>query len=263
MSQSSDQTLTAARFLLGHVQAQTRCDCLPTMCRPTTRTEGYAIQALWEEQSAELLSGWKIAATSIAGQKHIGVDGPLAGRYIAERTVQAGATLPFGNNHMKVAEVEFAFKLHKDLKPRADIYSEDEVFAAVASLHPAIEIPDSRYHHFEQVGAAQLIADNACASWLVIGQAAPDIWREIDLATFRPIGHVSDNSPVFGQGSNVLGSPRIAMTWLINELSSLGIIARQGQIVTTGTCVVPMPIRAGDEVFGNFGELGQVSVKLI
>lgn len=259
----SDQTLSAARFLLNHMHAQTLCEALPTECRPATMVEAYAVQALWEKQSAKPLYGWKIAATSIAGQNHIGVDGPLAGRYIEERVVHTGKTVPFGKNHMKVAEVEFAFKLSKDMKPQATLYSEEEVFAAVASLHPAIELPDSRYNHFEQVGAAQLIADNACAHWLVIGPAAPDIWRSMDLVTLKPTGRVSANSPVVGHGSNVLGSPRIAMTWLINELSSLGITAKQGQIVTTGTCLVPMPIQAGDEVSGNFGELGHVSVKLI
>jgi 2-keto-4-pentenoate hydratase len=263
MKVSSDQALSAAHFLLNHVQTQTLCEALPTECKPATRVEAYAIQALWEKQTAKPLFGWKIAATSIAGQKHIGVDGPLAGRYIDERVIPSGKTVPFGNNHMKVAEVEFAFKIAKDFKPKKTPYSEEEVFAAVASLHPAIELPDSRYHHFEKVGAAQLIADNACAHWLVIGPAAPDIWRSMDLVTFKPTGRVSANPPIIGQGSNVLGSPRLAMTWLINELSSLGITAKQGQIVTTGTCLVPMPIQAGDEVIGDFGELGQVSVQLV
>jgi 2-keto-4-pentenoate hydratase len=98
------------------------------------------------------------------------------------------------------------------LKPQATPYSEEEVFSAVASLHPAIELPDSRYHHFEQVGAAQLIADNACAHWLVISPAAPDIWHSIDLVAFKPKGRISSKPPVIGQSSNVLRSPSIAMT---------------------------------------------------
>jgi 2-keto-4-pentenoate hydratase len=43
---------------------------------------------------------------------------------------------------------------------------------AVASLHPAIEVPDSRYDDFTRVGAAQLIADTACACWFVPGPAS-------------------------------------------------------------------------------------------
>lgn len=119
-------------------------DELPEAIRPKTRADGYAIQALLEGKSAKPLYGWKIAATSTAGQKHINVDGPLAGRLLAERAFPSGATLLFGANRMRVAEPEFAFKMGRDLKPRTASYTVDEVLAAVASLHPAIEIPDSR-----------------------------------------------------------------------------------------------------------------------
>jgi 2-keto-4-pentenoate hydratase len=252
----------AARILIGHWQAQTRLAALPASCAPASRADAYVVQSHWQALSAKPLAGWKIAATSIAGQKHIGVDGPLAGRYIAERVVPSGGRIPFGNNHMKVAEVEFAFRLGRDLPPRRTAYAEDEVFGAVAGLHPSIEIPDSRYDRFETVGAPALIADNACAHWLCIGEAMPDTWREMDLAAFAPVGRVADKPDVHGKGANVLGSPRIAMTWLVNELSAHGITARAGEVVTTGTCLVPMAIAAGDHVEGDFGSLGKVSVSL-
>ena len=55
-------------------------DDLPLDLKPHTRTEGYAIQAVLEDLSKRPLFGWKIAATSKAGQLHIGVSGPIAGR---------------------------------------------------------------------------------------------------------------------------------------------------------------------------------------
>ena len=42
------------------------------------RLEGYAIQAMLANLSGQGIDGWKIAATSRAGQAHIAVDGPLA-----------------------------------------------------------------------------------------------------------------------------------------------------------------------------------------
>jgi 2-keto-4-pentenoate hydratase len=253
---------TCSTFLLDLLRKQQRCAGLAADLAPTSKAEAYAAQALIEQESAHPLFGWKIAATSLAGQKHIGVDGPLAGRYIVERSRASGATVRFGRNHMKVAEVEFAFRMGRNLLPRATPYSEEEVFAAVASLHPAIEIPDSRYDRFETVGAPALIADNACADYLVVGEAAPECWRDTDLATFCPTGRVRGKPDVQGLGSNVLGSPRIAMTWLANELSSLGVTLAAGQIVTTGTCLVPMAIAAGDHVTADFGPLGSVTVTL-
>lgn len=249
-------------FLLKHWRDETRCENLPMDLQPHDKAEAYVVQAVMEQQSASPLWGWKIAATSIAGQKHIGVSGPLAGRYIAERVVSSGDKIPFAGNHMKVAEVEFAFKLSADLPPRQSIYTEDEVFAAVASLHPAIEIPDSRYNRFESVGELALIADNACGHWLAIGDAAPDIWRNMDLAAFAPLGRIPGKGEWQGLGANVLGSPRIAMTWLANELSQLGIGMKAGQTATTGTCLVPMAITAGDRIEGDFGGLGKVAVEM-
>jgi 2-keto-4-pentenoate hydratase len=63
-----------------------------------------------------------------------------------------------------------------------------------------------------------------------------------------------------GHGKNVLGDPRIALAWLANELRSLGITLRAGQVVTTGTCHPPLPIQSGDRMEVDFGVLGKVSV---
>jgi len=237
-------------------------DALPESCRPHTREEGYAIQALLEAHSEAPVHGWKIAATGAAGQAHIAVDGPLAGRLLAERVVPNGGIVPKGPNRMAVAEVEFAFRMARDLVPRTERYAVDDVLDAVASVHAAIEIPDSRYEDFTSVGAAQLIADNACAHYFVAADATASAWRDIDFANHRAIGRVHGRSECEGRGANVLGDPRVALAWLANELSSLGIALRRGQIVTTGTCVTPMPIRPGDRVTADFGALGVASVTI-
>ena len=130
---------------------------------------------------------------------------------------------------------------------------------AVASLHPAIEVPDSRYTDFVVVGAPQLIADNACARDFVLGDAAPDSWRGIDLSRHPVSGTVSSGLVRDGTGANVLGDPRVALAWLANELSGLGIPLAEGQVVTTGTCMVPLAILPGDTVTIDFGPIGTVS----
>ena len=250
---------------------------LPEALRPRTREDGYAIQAALERRSRAPLFGWKIAATSKAGQLHINVDGPLAGRLLRERVFEPGAEVPFGANHMRVAEAEFAFRMGRDLAPRQRSYQVDEVLAAVATLHPAIEIPDSRFDDFTLVGAAQLIADNACAHYFVLGPETTADWRSLDLvehpvtATVRPDGGggpsrppdaAGTSVPVHGKGGNVLGDPRIALTWLANELSSLGLTLRAGEVVTTGTCITPPAIAPGDRFEADFGALGRIDVRL-
>ena len=70
----------AARAIWGAWSGHTLIDGLPEACRPGTLAEGYAVQAALARIAGARPVGWKIAATSAAGQKHIGVDGPLAGR---------------------------------------------------------------------------------------------------------------------------------------------------------------------------------------
>jgi 2-keto-4-pentenoate hydratase len=251
----------ASALLFDCWQNGRRMASLPAELRPQTRAEGYAIQAFLEERSASPLFGWKIAATSKAGQAHIGVDGPMAGRILAERVLADGAAVPFGENHMRVAEVEFAFRMGQHLPPRKSDYEVVEVLAAVDTLHPAIEIPDSRFEDFAAVGAPQLIADNACAHWFVPGAEATSDWRKMDLSEHKAMGHVVGKLERRGKGANVLGDPRLALTWLANELSQLGITLKAGQVVTTGTCVTPL--ERGDEVLARLGKLGEVSVKFL
>jgi 2-keto-4-pentenoate hydratase len=258
-----DHITKAAERLHRHWQDGTVLDTLPPGERPETRAEGYAIQAGLARFSAHPLYGWKIAATSIAGQKHIGVDGPLAGRIFRERVFPSGAAVPFGANRMAVAEIEFAFRFGRDLAPAALPRSVDVVLDAVATLHPSIEVPDSRFADFVTAGGPQLIADNACAHLFVEGPAYAGDWRAINYVDFRPRGIVAGRYEREGLGANVLGDPRLALTWLANELSGLGITLRAGEIVTTGTCLVPLEIRRGDHVTGDFGALGTVTVNFV
>ncbi len=250
----------AAAILLDRWQTQTTVDALPPSCRPVSRTQGYRIQQAMLSLSGRGAYGWKIAATSAAGQSHIGVDGPLAGRLHDSQVHADGSTVALGNNLMRVGELEFAFVMARSLAPRDFGYGLDEVMAAVGTLHPAIEIPDSRFRQFVSAGAAQLIADNACADRFVLGPAAPADWRKIDLSAHRVAGEVSGLGRIDGIGRNVLGDPRLALCWLVNELSSQGMTLTAGEVVTTGTCVTPIPIAPTTHVTGDFGVLGQVSV---
>ena len=193
---------------------------LPETLRPKTREQGYAIQAHFEQFSKY----------------------PMAGRLLQERVFQPGAELKIGANRMAVAEPEFAFRMGKTLKHRNHPYSQEEVMSAASTLHTAIEIPDSRFQDFTDVGESNLIADNACAHEFIIGPPMPDCWRTMDLREHSVKISVLHGPTHHGQGSDVLGGPGDALTWLANELSKNGLSLNAGSTVTTGTCAQPIPI---------------------
>ncbi len=211
----------ACALLYRHWADGTQLEALPPGLVPADRAEAYRVQALLEGYSRAPLYGWKIAATSVAGQRHIGVDGPLAGRILAERVIADGGACPLGNNLMKVAELEFAFRMARDLPPRDRALCPggragrggEPASGDRASGFPLPCISSGP-------GLAQLVADNACAHRFVLGPAARPDWRALDLPAHR--GRMFRNGAVAedGIGSNVLGDPRIALTWLANELSA-------------------------------------------
>jgi len=270
MATLDHQAISAAADLLWrHWTAGTRLEQLPEHCRPLDRSSGYAIQAAVTALSGQRVVGWKIAATSVVGQAHIGVDGPLAGRLLSDRVATLTRERPrpwptsLDGTIMRVAEAEFAFRLRASLPPRETVYGVQEVLEAVESLHPAIEIPDSRFSDFARVGAPQLIADCACACWLIVGEAADVGWRQLDLSAHAVATFRNGRPAESGTGANVLRDPRLALTWLANEVRTYGRGLTAGDLITTGTCITPVPIGPGDTFRVDFGTLGELEIDLV
>jgi 2-keto-4-pentenoate hydratase len=93
----------------------------------------------------------------------------------------------------------------------------------------------------------------------VLGAATNANWRALDLIEEHPVIALRGSQYV-GHGENVLGVPRVALAWLANELRTLGLTLRAGEVVATGTCHPPLPIQARDFFAADFGALGKVSV---
>ncbi len=227
---------------------------LPAAIRPADAAEGMAAQDALRELAGESY-GWKVAATSVAGQRHIGVDGPQPGPLFTRFRHEPGDTVPSADLHMRVAEAEFAFRMGADVGPG------DDALAAVAALHLGIELPDSRFDRFEVVGAPQLAADAACAGRYVLGPEVPG-WRELDLSTAGTALWINGMAAARGSGAAVLGDPRTVLAWIADTLPRFGHRLLAGDVVTTGTTTPPPTVGPGDIVRAVFGDLGEVSVLL-
>jgi 2-keto-4-pentenoate hydratase len=212
-------------------------------------------------RSGEGLGSWKLAATSVHGQRHVDVDGPMAGRILANRIVPPGSTILLAGNIMRVVEPEFAFVLGRDLPPRATPWTRTELLDAVTALRLALEVPDSRYADFVHAGEAQLVAESACAHDLVLGPVVTADWRSLDLSGHSVRAEVVGRYRRQGTGAAVLGDPRIALLWWANELSTIRETARAGQVVITGTCMKSLEIQEGDHVRVDYGVLGSIEAR--
>ena len=262
MTAQTNRANEAGRIILGCWTAGEVIETLPDSCRPHTMADGYAAQRALADASGVAVVGWKIAATSIGGQRHINVDGPIAGRLLSNRVHHSPCRVTFGANRMAVAEAEFAFVMGADLPARKDAWPVDEVLAAVATLHPAIEIPDSRFADFTRAGSAQLAADNACAHEFVLGPATDADWRVIDLAAQSVSLTIDGRVATTGAGADALGDPRTALAWIANNHAAQGAALRAGDVITTGVCGKPSAIAPGNRVVAEFGPIGTAEVTL-
>ena len=249
------QTQEAARLLHAAWRDQQPIPGLPDGCRPQNLDEGYRIQAALVAVHDVPVAGYKIGATNEVAQRIFDVDAPFFGRVFAPSVLESPAEIVAGTVRLHIIEAEFDFTMKKDLPARDGAYSRDEVMAAVDNLHPAIEIPDSRYKNWREAGMPQLAADNAVAALLVLGPPAAD-WRELDLSRHAVAVKVNGQAVDEGSGANVLGDPRNVLVWLANELSGRGLGLEAGQVVTTGSAADVITVKPGDTVVADFGDLG-------
>lgn len=247
---SAEQADRAAELLWGAWRRGDLIDELPAGCRPGSYQEGHDIQARLAERIGSRL-GWKIAATSAAGQRHIAVDRPLGGRLFDRYLLEDGDRISVsdGHMHMLVAEAEFAFRVAEGTG--SDLAGE---------LYLAIELPDSRFASFETSGGPQLVADNACGSRFVLGPSVPG-WREMDLLDQPVAVRVNGRQAASGRGRNVLNGPLDALAWLAADLAGRGQALSTGEIVTTGVAALPVPVGPGDRVVAEFQSMGSVSIR--
>jgi 2-keto-4-pentenoate hydratase len=252
----------AARLLLAARERHSALVEFPESCRPRSLEQGYEVQEALARLDGRALAGWKIGGTSERIQKALGLDRPFPGRIFAPTLYKSPARVARHEFIALALEPEFAFRLGRDLPPRAAPYAREEVTAAVASLHPACELVDTRLSEGFKSPAPCLVADNGCHAALVEAAAVAD-WHALDLTRQKVTFTLNGKVLAEGTGADVLGHPLEALTWLANDLSRRGFGLKAGQIVTTGTCCGFHPLAAGDEAVADYGTLGRVAVTVV
>ena len=259
-----DNEFKLANIIWNHWQNGTLIDDITAIddIAPKDRTDGYKVQKYLNEFSSKDIFGWKIAASNKAGQEHIGARSPLAGVLLEEKKNNYNESIKLLPNQMLVAEVEFIFKMKHDLDFNKSNYSDQDTLSIIESLYAGIELPDSRFLNYTEVGEANLIADNACANQFILGPRLSDDWKNKNLKDQKVSISVNDEISEHGLGENVFGSPILALKWLLNELLEFKIPLKKDHFVSTGTVTKPIPIKKGDIVKADYSDLGNFQISL-
>ncbi len=227
---------------------------------PQNAEEAYALQAAVTKALGYKVIGWKVGATNPAAQAALGAQEPFVGPIFEEQTFEGSAEIRTAPDALRIPEAEFALKLKSDLPARAAAYGADEAAAAVASVHPAIEVVNKRLAGEFGDRINRVIADGGANHAFIYGaqSAAPG---SLDLPNHAVHVSINGMAKADGSGSNVMGSPIMVLAWLATHMSKRGIDLKAGQWISTGLTTAVFQVRRGDEVTADFGSLGNVAVK--
>ena len=262
MQTSSSIISPAAQFLLDARFSQTLHDNIPTELYPDTPQQAFTIQSeiissLIQHYQSETC-GYKLACTNDLAMNLLNVSEPFPGRLMSHSTHQSGIKFNPEDFCHRVVELEFGFRMNKDVPLSDVLYTADSIKPYIGEFLPGIEIVDHRYNDFSQVGALALICDNAIHGQSIFGPACAD-WQQLDLK--QHVVELNINQQLFsrGSGANVLGDPLNVIAWLQNHLSQSNQTLRSGDLITTGTACDVYSAQSGDTIKADFGSLGEVS----
>lgn len=225
----------------------------------TSREDAYAEQAAGADASGLTRAGWKVAATSELAQQMLGVPGPSIGPVFAEHISDTPATVGAKTAHQDAVECEFAFVIGRDLGDASDI-SRDDIIAAVDHALVAIEIVGCRFEGgFAEAGANLCISDFSFNVGFVRGPRIEN-WPDVDLSRAPAAMHLNGEKVAQGTGGDVMGDPVDALRWAAEEAARIGKPFKAGDVVTTGTMTGAVKVAPGDNVVGDFGDLGKVEI---
>lgn len=154
-------------------------------------------------------------------------------------------------------EAEIAVRFGHDLPARAEPYRRDEILAAIASAHVAMELVDTRLADAEAAGPLWRLADSLLNGGLVIGAVIPN-WRELDFAGLTVRVEANGRCLTETVGRQPLDDLFYCLPWWIAHNGG----ARAGDIVTTGAWNGMHPVGLPAEVGVEFVGVGGVRARI-
>jgi len=244
--------MNAADLLLDARRTNKPIADLPKELRPVTLEEAYYIQdrMSW---AYEAIGGWKVGAPTPDATPAFA---PMPAMWMS----CSGCEMRGVTHRFRGVEAEIAFRMGADLPPRETPYTREEVIAAIASMHPAIEVLESALVDPAQATKLTAVADLAMHGGFVYGDAVPN-WQSIDFSKESVTLAVDGAVRVERTGSNTAGDLMRLLPWLASEGASRTEGLRAGDWITTGSWTGNMQANAGAAVDARFSTAGRAFLR--
>ncbi len=196
--------------------------------------------------------GWKVGLTSKAIQAQFQVHEPVFGCILESRA--SGHVFAPSDLISPGFENELCLVLGRDLSGPID---QAQARAAVASVHPSLEIIETRGDFTKQLALA--LADNAQQKTVILGQAVP---LPANLEAIQATVTIDGQTAATGTGDAVLGNPLNSLVWLSEKLAAFGRGLKAGDIVMSGSFTRQFPILPGNKIRCDFSGIGAVEASM-
>jgi len=220
-----------------------------------TEEDAYSVQA---QVFAALWPGARPAAWKAGGPSDK-VE-PTAAPIPPEKLLHSPASVAGAHMRMLGVEAEVAFRLVKDLPPRARPYSGRSVMAAVGEVLVAIELCDTRLANWKKTSGLWKLADFQNNDALVIGSGTRD-WHKIDFLK-QEVEFRIGTRVARARGAHSFGNPFRLLPWLVQHAARRGLGLHAGDVITTGAWTGLEIAKLGDEVTARFPGIGEATVRI-
>jgi 2-keto-4-pentenoate hydratase len=251
--QENDRMRQASELLLAARRDAQPIESLPEALRPHTLEEASALQDIIA-QALGPIGGWKVGALSPEATP-VFAPMPLLGGF-----AHSGQTLSESHRRYRGVEAEIAFHLGKDLPPRAQPYSREEVIEAISGAHPAIELMEPAFRDPDKVDRLSMIGDLQMNGGFAYGPAFA-VWQTADLTKESVVVTIEGVVRFEGTASNPAGTDLLRLvTWLANEGQHRTGGLKAGDWITTGSWCGKFNASSGAEARVTFSNFGTVQV---
>ena len=252
----------AANILFNCRINKIRLNKLPIDCIPNNIEEAYKIQdelrILYLTLKDNCTIGKKVGCTNKLAKKQINVEESFYGNLFSKYSSMSGCKLMSNNFSKPYMEAEFSFKINEDINIAQAPFTFDQIINFIETVMGSVEIVDFRFNNeLKKIGINNLISTNGASEYWIKGLKEFKL-NEINLSDHPVKVFVNDKLKEEGNASNVLGNPLNSLLWVINKLSLKGEPLLKGNVVSTGTCTVAIPLEKNYSVKVDFADMGNI-----
>lgn len=206
----------------------------------------YAVQDRFVALKGLPTGGYKVSLTSKKTQDMFDSDSPLYGQQVDGHFLPSPALLSLKGQTMDpLLEVEMGFRATEDLHASDSL----EDLLHKTTVCGTVELPDCRFADwFPDLSKYNVMSDCAVGGFVVYGEERPtdQVFKTVDDAADVSVTLYHDGQKESeGKSSEVLGNPLKSLHWLVGKLEDQGKLFKAGQLVSSGTFLLPPHLTAG------------------